>query len=178
MAMNVQQLFESLERQKEAFLSEISNWPPPALRFRPAQLEWSCLDVLDHLVKVEKAFLDFVKGNLPNGRSVPMTDRIRARVVIYVMRSPIRVKTPASVSMVLPGSNLDPSQLKQNWNEVRKNISNLLRALDPPQLRIGLFQHPVGGWMPVPQAMEFLSAHLRHHGYQLKRLKSLTRGLA
>ena len=177
MTPGLQQWFERLERQKRVVLSDLSRWSESAIRYRPEPAAWAALDVVDHLVKVEKASLEGINNQLPNGVPVTLKNRIGGLLVISVMKSPMRIKVPASVSMVLPQSPTDQAEIARHWDEVRAEMGDLLRSLQPSQLRCGVFQHPVSGWMTMPQAMAFLSAHLRHHGYQLRRLKNATRGL-
>lgn len=177
MTPRLQQWFERLERQKRLVLSDLSRWSESAIRYRPEPAAWSAMDVVDHLVKVEKASLEGIHSQLPNEIPLTFKDRIGGLLVISVMKSPMRIKVPASVSMVLPESTPDQAAIARHWDEVRAEMGDLLRSLKPSQLRCGLFQHPVSGWMTMPQAMAFLSAHLRHHGYQLRRLKNSTRGL-
>ena len=128
-------------------------------------------------MKVEKGLLESVQDQLPNGTPLKFKDQMGALFIIAVMQSPMRVKVPASASMVLPDVMADTSETAVRWSEVREDMANLLRSLRPEQLRCGLFRHPVSGWMTMRQALAFLSAHLRHHDYQLNRLKSAIRKL-
>ena len=169
--------FEKLERQKAAVLAEIAAWSAARLRFQPEAPSWSALDVLDHLLKVEHAVISAVQASLPDGQPVRLKNRLRAWVVIGVMRSPLRVKVPSSATRVWPGKSLDPSLIAPRWNAKREQMASLLETLSPAQLRRGLFRHPVSGWMTMPQAMAFLCAHLGHHGRQLARLKHASRGM-
>lgn len=169
--------FEKLEMQKQKVLAGVARLSAAQLRFRPEPTGWSVSDVLDHLMKVEKALLETVQANLPDGTPLQLIDRVGALFIIAVMQSPIRVKVPASASMVLPDATADTSETAMRWSEVREEMADILRSLRPEQLRCGLFRHPVSGWMTMAQALAFLSAHLRHHDYQLNRLKSTTRKL-
>lgn len=167
--------FENLNRQKQSVLSCVAGLSATQLRFRSEPASWSVLDVLDHLVKVEKALLEAVRAQLPNGTPMTFRDRVGAFLITCVMLLPTRVKVPASASMVLPEKTADLDEIAATWSEVREQMANLLVSLHPDQLRPGLFRHPVSGWMTMPDALTFLSAHLRHHQYQLSRLKSASR---
>ena len=72
--------------------------------------------------------------------------------------------------MVFP-SETDLEEISSRWIAVRQDISGLLQSLESQQLRCGLFRHPVSGWMTISQTLAFTSAHLRHHVYQVERLK-------
>ena len=174
MDRHIRQWFDTLQRQKEAVLLGVSTWPAERLRFRPQPTAWSTLNVLDHLLKTEQGVFDAVGKSLPGGHPVTWKDRFGEWMVIGVMRSPIRVKVPASAQTVLPGETSDLPMITKQWQETREQAAQLLASLSPGQLRCGLFQHPIAGWMTMLQTVRFLSAHLQHHGYQLNRLKRAT----
>jgi len=174
MTPDLRQRFERIERQKQTVLSNIAGWPAEQIRFRPKPAAWSALDVLDHIVKTEQATFAIARKQLPNRTPVSFSDRMRGMVVIAVMQSPVRVKVPAAATMVLP-ANTDLPEISSRWAAVRLEIFDLLQSLQPENSRCGLFRHPVSGWMDVSQTLAFTSAHLRHHVYQLDRLKSASR---
>ena len=70
--------FDNLQRWKQAMLSGLFAWHEDQLRFRPAPASWSALDVMDHLIKTEKGWIDAVRSNLPDGHLVASRDRIGA----------------------------------------------------------------------------------------------------
>jgi DinB superfamily len=176
----IRRRFDILERQKRTVLSTAERFSAAHLRFQPAPDEWSVLDVLDHLIKVESASLEAVRKELPAGTPITLKDRAGALLITSLMLTPARVKVPAGAAMVLPEANLPEAVLPQadlsrtaaRWNDVRQQMTDLLSSLRPEQLEVGLFRHPVSGWMNMANALRFLSAHLRHHEYQLNRLKS------
>jgi uncharacterized damage-inducible protein DinB len=169
--------FEKLETQKQKVLADVGRLSAAQLRFRPEPTAWSVSDVLDHLVKVEKALLGAVQDQLPDGTLLKFKDRVGTLFIIAIMQSPVRVKVPSTAAMVLPEATADTSETAMRWSQVREEMADMLRSLRPEQLRCGLFRHPVSGWMTMAQALKFLSAHLRHHDYQLNRLKSASRKL-
>jgi hypothetical protein len=172
----VKRWFEKLERQKQTVLADVAGLSAAQLAFRP-EASWSVLNVLDHLVKVEKAFVANVHGHLPNGMPVTLRDRVGGMAVIFVMQSPMRVKVPPAASMVLPEATVTLPETGARWAEVREEMADLLGSLRPEQSGCGLFRHPIGGWMTMARGLQFLSAHMRHHGYQLNRLKSAIRDI-
>ncbi len=164
-----------LETQKCDVLSEVARLSSTQLRFRPQPGDWSALDVLDHLVKVEESLLRTVRRHLPDGVAISARDRVGALLITSVMLSPMRVKVPASASMVLPAATMDLPAIVASWSSVRDQMANLLESLQPAQFRMGVFQHPVSGWMTMTDTLRFISAHLQHHRYQLNRLKLAAR---
>ena len=165
------EVFSRLERQKEAVLSQVISWPEGRLLFRQEANSWSTLDVVDHLVKVERSSLAAVRSSLPHGHHVTLKDRLGGFMVITVMKSPMRVKVPSSASAVFPDFKTDLLKVSEEWSQTRVILRKVLESLSAEQLRCGLLCHPVAGWMTMSGAMAFLSAHMRHHGFQLRRLE-------
>lgn len=175
MSNALQRRLDQLEGQKREVLSDAAQLSAIDLRFRPEPGVWSALDVLDHLVKVEQSSLRTVRRHLPQGASISFRDRMGAWFINSIMLSPMRVKVPASASMVLPAAATDLAAIAASWSEVRMQLSDLLGSLQPEQFRIGVFRHPLSGWMTITDTLRFLSTHLQHHKYQLNRLKFAAR---
>lgn len=169
-----QAAIERLERQKTKVLSDAIQFSEQRLRYRPNASTWSALDILDHVVKVENASFDVVRRNLPHGHPIGLKDRVGAFMVTTVMKTTIRVKVPAGANMVLPAEVADLSEISSRWNKTRDAMRALTEELADAQFRVGLFRHPVAGWMNISQTLGFLSAHLQHHVFQIHRLKMLT----
>ncbi len=166
--------FESLETAKQRLVAELETWGNARLRFQPNLKSWSTLDVVDHLVKVEDAFLQEVDEALPGSRKVNLRERFGALAVICVMRSPLRIQTPPSAAQVLPQGLTTWAETRENWGKVRERLRLLLDQIRPERHQLALFRHPVSGWMTIRRGLGFLDAHLRHHQYQLERLKRAT----
>ncbi len=158
-------------------LAEASSWSAERLRFKSDPAAWSILDVLDHLFKTEASLVRTAQTSLDKARKVGLRERVGAMVVTGVMRSPLRVKVPATASAVLPGRAPDLAVITPRWDKVRVEMTDLVGRLTPEQLTCGLFKHPISGWMTMPQALRFVSAHLRHHEYQLARIRRASHGL-
>jgi len=171
MIRELQQWFDRLERKKKGVLGEVRGYSAEELRFRPGVGEWSAIEVLDHLAKVERGLVDRVRRELPEGNPVTLKDGVGARMVILVMKSPMRVKVPRAAKVVLPEALASLAEVEERWSEGRKEMSELLERLGAEHLKRGLFRHPVSGWMTIAQALEFLVAHMGHHDGQLRRLK-------
>ncbi len=166
--------FQRLEREKQALLSAVASECAEAMSRRPEPGCWSRAEVLDHLAKVEEACVNSVQANLKHSRPVRLQHRLKALMVNGVMRTPLRVKVPASAKGVLPAAAADVGVVREQWSEVRRRLAELLNRLPPEKMRCGVFRHPVAGWMTIFGALAFLSAHLQHHRYQLNRLKRAT----
>lgn len=74
------------------------------------------------------------------------------------MKSPMRIKVPASVSMVLPESTPEQAEIARRWDEVRAEMGELLRSLQPSQLQ------------PVPASDERMDDNAPGDGISLRAL--------
>jgi hypothetical protein len=163
--------FLSLETRKKEMLTYLSEWSDEEMKFRPAAGAWSADQVVDHLVKVETSAFESLQANITAGRIVSLENRARAWMVITVMNLPIRVKVPPGADVVLPSIVHSRSEVIEQWTQMKIQWEGFWGTLDERRLSSGVFHHPVSGWMTVPTALAFLSAHIRHHGYQLRRIK-------
>ncbi len=177
MTSHLSHSFHKLERQRRNLLAGVSTWSEARLRFRPDPSTWSMLDMLDHLLKVELEILKAINASLPDGVPVTLKDRFGALMVAGVMLSPMRIKVPGAASEVLPAATSSLAEIAQKWGSSRLELLQLLNSLSSSQLRLGLFRHPVAGWMTIAQTMNFFSVHLTHHRHQFARLKQATRTL-
>jgi hypothetical protein len=172
---NFQRFYRKLQDQKASALASVAGWSSERLNLPAGPGEWSTLDVLDHVVKVENAWVGAVGANLAGNRSVTLWNRIAGFMVICITRSPMRVKVPAgAASRVLPEPT-DLATITKDWATARQEMGRVLHEISGGQLRCGVFKHPVSGWMTASQSLNFLCAHLRHHVYQLERLERKTR---
>jgi hypothetical protein len=169
--------FAKFERSKTKLNSRLSTWPEIRLKHRPDSSRWSALQVLDHLVKVERALLSDLKSHLPDGKPVSFKERCGALVVNLVMRSPVRVKVPAGASVVIPNHDEALFATFARWDAIRLEMSSVLDSLSPSQLTRGFCRHPVAGWMTPLAALAFLRCHLRHHLFQIDRIERASSGL-
>ena len=162
---------ENLEREKRKVLEDLAAWPKNQLEYRAAGGSWSALEVIDHLIRVERCTLDDIVTNLRARTPVPLGDRMRGLLVIAVMQSQMKVKVPRGVEQVIPQAATDLAALSAEWNEVRKKLRELAKSVPGADCTCGVLRHPVGGWMTLPRTLAFLAAHIRHHRYQIERIR-------
>ena len=112
---------------------------------------------------------------LSNPHRIGLTDRLRNRFLNAVFRSKRRVKVPSNASQVLPESNVELETLIKRWAESRLELRRFVQNVPSRQANLGLFQHPVGGWMGMPEIFAFFSVHMVHHSYQLATLRDAYR---
>lgn len=166
-----------LETQKQELLTHIKGWSPARLSYRPSPAAWSSVEVLDHLVKTEESILAFAKRGLAKPHRIGIRDRLGSLFIQKIFQTDRKVKVPAAAAQVLPDRRLDLDSILQRWQSTRNDFAAFQRQLSPEQARLGIFRHPVCGWMGIPQIVAFFSVHMVHHGFQLSRLRSQTQTL-
>ena len=167
----VQRGFAALERDREALLLSLAGRSREWLRRKPAVGSWCAVEVVDHLVRVERGILRLMRENVGRQNGTSVQGGFRNAVLLTVMVLPIRVKVPKSASAVKPGEPREAEELAAEWAATRRELDSFIGSLSEPDLRKGLFRHPRGDWMSAHWVLRFLRAHLHHHRYQLRRLK-------
>lgn len=162
--------FAKLERQKQTLLEQLATWDSPLLTFRSAPGEWSALDVLDHVVKTEATILAVMRSQHTSAYAVPAPDRLRGFLLTLLFLTPARVKAPGSVKAIVPSGDTSFASLSAAWTQTRAELEDFLDSIPSKHLRSAVFRHPVAGWMTLPRTLRFLSAHIVHHVFQLRRL--------
>lgn len=168
--------FAAIELQKAELLASIEHWPEHRLAFRPARDAWCAIEVVDHVVKVESEVIIAARRGLRSPHPIGARDRLGFFFLDRVFRSRTKVKVPRSATKVLPDRTCTLDMLRERWRDTRTELSRLLAHLEPAELELGVFRHPVSGWMSVPQILRFFSAHMQHHGYQLDRVRAASEG--
>lgn len=175
MTSGVARQLEKLERATQTMLSALDNWAPEQLRYRASPNVWSALDVIKHLHQVERGFLYLIRKD-SGPATVSIAERVRARVVIGIMNSPMRVKVPGGTPVdALPKGKDSLEEARREWLETRERVRKLLTEQSGHAGRRGLFRHPLSGWMTLETGVAFLAAHCRHHLFQIKRLDKARR---
>lgn len=164
-----------LERQKADVLGDVGGWSPERRTYRPSPSSWSAVEVLDHLVRVEREILIAARQGLDAPHRRGIRDRLTVAMLDWLFRSDRRVRAPASVPAILPSTHADLASVSHEWNQVRGDVREFLTVLPSDRLDCGIFKHPVAGWMSMPQVLRFFWVHTHHHRFQLARLATAAR---
>ena len=128
------------------------------------------IQIAEHLQRTEQAIVD-VAFLQPLAPVQTTRQRIKAGLMITLTSTPTRIKVPEAVPGIAPVESLTLSELEARWTATRSRLQAQIAAFPADKARCNVFRHPVSGWMTLPQTLHFLSAHLTHHGYQLRRVQ-------
>jgi len=169
--------FQMLEAARVELLAEFAGWSPGRLQFRPCPGTWSVVEVLDHIVRAETGTIADVRIGLRNPHALGNEERPGIVALDRALRSDQSFKVPAGAAAIYPDAETLLSEVADRWEDTRSELSFLLEMLSPDDVRCGVFCHPFAGWMTVADVLDHFSAHLYHHGFQLRRLRESSSGL-
>jgi hypothetical protein len=165
-----------LEASRRRALGAVDGLTHAALNRAPAPGKWSALQVLQHVVTAEALTLGYVRKKMQAGAALEKAgpaSRLRLLALQLTLALPLRFKAPTTTGDVPAESEL--SALRSRWDEVRRNLEDLVRTFPPELLDRLVFRHPYAGRMSLAHALGTLEAHLDHHIPQLERATALSR---
>ncbi len=162
--------FERLEATRGRALGTLDGMDHAALNRPPAPGKWSALQVLYHVITAEALTLGYVRKKMQAGAALPragVSSRLRLLAVQLVLAAPLRVRAPLAASNVPP--EIDATGLRSRWDDVRRDLRDLLETFPAELVGRLVFRHPYAGLMTLAHALGHLQAHLDHHIPQVER---------
>jgi hypothetical protein len=160
---------DRIDELRTSLLGETSGLDLHALTARPEPYKWSILEILEHLVRSET---DVMRGLFEEGPLSPkertLGNRLAFLAVMFVLRYPIRVRTPSSG--MVPRGKWSWDEISLKWDENHKTIRRFAEDLDEEGSRQAVFAHPVSGPLTPDQAILMLEVHMRRHARQVRRM--------
>lgn len=157
-----------MDRRRRALLQAVLAMEPALREARPGEGRWSILEIVEHLVRVEDGLLERLRSPEQASRRRSLKHRLLYRVVMGVLRSPVRVKAPV-VSM-LPTGSRDFQTLQADWDANHVELRERVAEMDDPS-RI-VTSHPIAGPMTMDEAVAMLEVHLRRHLRQVRKVEA------
>ena len=172
MEANLLNRWENLENQKRKFEEAISLSSDLQLNFKPASGGWSMLQVLQHVVAIEKISSDYlVHKSLSKSRKAGgVKSYIRSVFLRMMLKSPFKFKAPA-VKGIHPVQDREKQELLNQWNRIRIELHSFLEEFPEEKNKEVIFRHPLVGWLTMEQTLVFLADHITHHQNQLSRIR-------
>ena len=146
------------------------------LNWQPESDRWSIIQVLEHLYQSESVALrfisafDFERSDFKLG----MGAFLRARLTMLALRLPLRFRKPVSLPGPSPSGTMESGILFREWDAVLAAFNAFLESFPKDRINRFVFKHPLAGRFNLPQALGFLNAHLKHHFFQIDRIKQNT----
>ncbi len=177
MNQRIQQLLATMGKQRALLHGIVEALSEEELCKSSSDESWSILEVIEHLTIVETATQSTVRKHIGEVQGMPtvsLPQRCRAWLLRLALKTPFRFKVP--VKLVIPTGEVSVEELQASWSQLEQGWQTLLAELQGRELEVGIFAHPLAGWMNAEQTLEFITEHFSHHLPQLRRgLRQLER---
>lgn len=166
---------EQLERATENLLRAAEALGPAAAT-SPAPGQWSAAQVVQHLVLAEAGINAYLQKKLASSEQL-RRGGLRAQLRSWLLRIALRLpglkfKAPPRAGIEPSATHLPPlPELRRQWEQVRRQLEQLLNEFPGPQLHHAIFKHPRSGMLTIGQTLDFMLDHVLHHQQQLRRIE-------
>jgi uncharacterized damage-inducible protein DinB len=167
----LQQIFDSLETQRNQLFTSLNNLTAEKLNQQP-QNGWSINQVIAHLITAERlsiAYLHKKTQAINEVNNTGLLEELKMIVLILSQRLPFKFKAPKTV-VENTKSSTSIHQLEQEWNAVRNELKIVLEKFNDDQIKRKIYKHVVAGKLNIRQTLLFFREHVIHHQQQIKRL--------
>jgi DinB superfamily len=160
--------FAQLERQRDAFLEQLTALSEAQRHFKANPRSWCALEVAEHLLTVEIGLSKpFLNGEKPE--AVTIRSQVIGWLLIAGLNTRTRVKTPSKSAIPQRIPTLE--EVRERWKNHHEKMRAHLESLPATALSSAAMNHPLVKPMTLAQSLAFFTAHARHHVYQLGRIQ-------
>jgi hypothetical protein len=173
MLPHIQEQFERLERKHKAFIDHIASLSDEVQSFKAGPDKWSVVEVVEHLVLVEKDLLTQLTANVPASTLDPgLKTPEKHQRVIKVMQGDIPVEVPDESGQ--PRGRLTLDALLSQWADIRQKLRGLLEEITAGIQNDPVYRHPYGGPLEIADALEFVEVYVDNHLRHVDRIVAQT----
>ncbi|MGB0863102.1 MAG: DinB family protein [Saprospiraceae bacterium] len=162
---------EALEAEKKKLMDLVSKCSVAQQQFRPSEYEWSMLDVIEHLVGAERGTNLFFRKYPPKEatRTMGFKNYFYSALTQVALISPFKFPAPAKLKP--PQGDVTLKEWEVKWQKERTILKEMLADLPEEKMKFSVFKHPRSGPMDIVNVIAFLKNHVKHHIYQINRIK-------
>lgn len=164
--------FENFVHAQQDFRQELSRLTSNQAAFRPGAEQWSALQVIDHLIEVEKIIYTAARQNLRTATSADKLNPlhyIKYSIAMLILSTSRKIKTPDGVPEPQARKNVD--SYLADWSKMRDRWKEFISEIGPEKNKLQAFVHPIAGPMTIGMTISFMASHIRHHLHQIDRLR-------
>jgi uncharacterized damage-inducible protein DinB len=174
MDVKLTKAFNELEKARLRLLEAIDPLPEAKRQLKPSPEEWSMVQVVVHLMTVEKSIQSYMQAKINKGiplKSAGMAAWGRSLIVTLFLRYKKKIKAPAAVTT--PDTDFSYERARQAWAESQMHFRHFLDHLPAELAGKEIFRHPLAGMLNAYQTVAFMREHVLHHLGQIERLKNM-----
>ncbi len=166
----------ALESELNILFEELSGFSFEDLDKKPYPGAWSVLEILQHVIIVEKQSLAYIKKktSYPDTlKDAKFTEHFRKFLLYLYLRAPIKIKAPAVVSEERFDQGISFEELIEDWREARQELMDFLESV-PEEWVNKLIYRIFVGRMTLDGMLLFFREHFGRHKKQVKRTLKIT----
>ena len=172
MNLKLEAKYLRLEQSRNRLLDELDGLDEELLNMPAPGGKWSIIQHVAHLLLVDKVTMGYVQ------RKIVLQDELqpssfshsfKSLLLKLALQSGKKYKSPPSVATVPDYAYLP--ELRQEWDDIRFKLEDVLTDIPPHLLDKCLFRHPYAGPLTISQTLSFLQDHFDHHLRTIHYLK-------
>lgn len=144
-------------------VQKLENYSTEILQSKPVPGKWSMIQLLDHLLSIEKGSLMYMmkKSADQELKKVKFKNRFYHFLTRIVLKSGKKVKAPAVVAE--PSNEKDLATILKEFENIRSKMREFVSKWPEERHDQLIFRHPLAGMFTLKQTISFLSEHWSHH---------------
>ncbi len=172
MHSQLQLVFDSLEKEKERLISQVSTLSSEEYFRIPAPGKWSVAQIMTHLMVAEYLSLGYMRKKsqgIEQAKDSSAMTEAKFRFYNIVQRLPIKLKAPKAILDNTP-EPLSLSDLEIHWKRSRNKLKTFLESIEDRHIYRLIFKHAFAGRLNVMHAVRFFIEHIHHHRPQIEKI--------
>ena len=157
---------EKNKKIREELLQAVNGLSDEQVNAHPEEGRWSIIQVLDHLVLMERAVTKAIADTLAREESKPADDK----PIQYTLNRDIKVDAPSFVIPTEKFQTLDA--VKNKLSSSREALEAVVSDANENALNEKSFRHPMFKDLSLKQWIPFVGLHEKRHIFQIEELKS------
>lgn len=173
MPPSTHQQFRRMDAQLNQLLEQLKHLSHQQLNRKPNEESWSVMQVLHHLMLVERYAMLYLQKKLsynPALKKAGLSASLRELALRAYLRSPLKFQAPESIS----GANLPAEssfwEIAKQWKLQRAELKSYLESLPPELYSKEVYKHPLAGRLSLKGMMSFFEDHFNRHLRQINRM--------
>lgn len=171
MLPSLQKSFDRMEKSRLRILQLTSGLSEPQAHAKPGPVEWSVVQVLEHIVVIDLNVLRVVQKEIAKSGLRPAGLKAGFRLLMLKLALRYRKKIKAPAVLPEPAGDRSLEEWQREWEKSRQQWRQLLDNVPETLPGKELFKHPLAGYLTLGQTLDFITEHTNHHVPQVQRLK-------
>lgn len=171
---NVAEMFDSIEQTRSIIYDKVEGLSEEQARFRPADDQWSVVEITEHLSATESRVLKIIQSLVEQGEAAAApvnTDTAIAPITLasFAAQLPAKAKAP---EFMLPTGKFSLEEIIGKLQKTREALVALKPRLQAKDFSPVIFSHESFGTFTTYQLVAFIGFHEGRHLGQIAALTS------